>query len=160
MSALDKFDGIAADFWACNDPDRLTHEDPISALEEWIDSHLSRDCDVEAIIREMGEISVEAYSRVAIRETDIDSALDRAIEAVEQHFDEDSDYHDPDGDHQIFSVDVLAKHRPAFEAAVRALVADAIVWHCESTTVVTLTPDETLEIMRVECPEWFEKEEA
>ena len=160
MSARDKFVGIKAEYWACNDPDCLTHQDPISALEDWIDSHFSREGeDAEAVIREMGDIAVEAYSRVAIREADIDDAIDRAIEVVDEHLQE-QDYHDPDGDHQMFSVDVLTKHRPKFEAAVRALVADASVWHCDVTATVTLTPDETLEIMRVERPDWFEKEGA
>ena len=55
----------------------------------------------------------------------------------------------------MFKLDALAKHRPAIEAVVRAMVADAKVWQCEVAQSVELSPDETIEILRVERPEWF-----
>jgi len=156
MTARDKFNGIQADFWDCADVDRLTHLDAVSALESVVDSHRAHDQTTEETVREMGEISVEAYRRAKHPATDIDDATDRALEVAREMLDDETELGDPEGERPMFSIDVLAKHRPAFEAAVRALAADAKVWQCDLVQSVELTPDETLEILRVERPEWFE----
>lgn len=150
MSARDKFNGVHADYWDCSDPEGLTHEDPISALEEWIDSHLEPGCDTEAIIREMGNITVEAYERDTISDGDIQSVAEQALDAACEYFCEN--FGDPEGDDHDLNV---AQYKPAFEAAVRALYADTKVWRCSVTSTVELTPDEAIEIMRVERPDWF-----
>jgi hypothetical protein len=156
MSARDKFIGIKADFWDCADAERLTHLDPVSALESVVDCHRGHGHTTEETIREMGEIIVEAYRRAVHPPTDIDDATDRALDAAREMLDDETELGDPEGERPMFSIDVLAKHRPAFDAAVRALAADAKVWHCDLIQSVELTPDDALEILRVERPEWFE----
>jgi hypothetical protein len=158
MAARDKFKGIAADFWDCEDPEVLKHLDPISALEAIVDHHRAivdhRTMSVEEVIRTMGEISVEAYRRSKHSTTHIEDAIDAALERAREALEDESDL--SEGDRPMFSLDVLAKHRPAFEAAVLALVTEAVVWQCEVARSVELSPDETIAILRAERPEWFE----
>lgn len=161
MTARDKFNGIRAEFWDCKDAEHLTHLDPISAIEDLVESHLEPGRSTEEILREMGAITCEAYDRGKISDAQIDTATDDAIEAARAAFEGDEDLADPSGDDRpLFSVETLAKHRAAIEAAVRALAADATVWQCEPVATVELSPDETLELLRVERPEWFETADA
>lgn len=153
MTARDKFNGIKAEFWECTDAETLIHTDPISALEAVVEIHLDRASSVEEQIREMGAIPVEAYNKKRFAESDLDDAIDRAIDVVVEALEED--HGDPEGDRPMFSIDVLAQHRPAFEAAVRGLAAVAKLGQVELAQTVELTPDETIEILRVERPEWF-----
>lgn len=155
MTARDKFNGIKADFWDCMDSEVLTYLDAISAIEACIESHIDRASPVEVQIREMGPISVEAYRKRQHSTSDLDDAVDRAIDEAREAL-EDEEHADPNGDHPMFTVDALAKHRPAFEQAVRALAADAKVWQCEVAQSVELTPEEVIEIMLSERPEWFD----
>lgn len=154
MTARDKFNGIEAKFWGCDDPEVLQHTDPISALEEFVENHRERGRSTEEVIREMGAISVSAYSIKLHTASEITAAAERALDVAGEALDDEEHGH-PEGE-AMFSVDVLAKHLPAFEAAVRALLAEGKIWQCESTSSVELSPDETIEILRVERPDWFE----
>jgi hypothetical protein len=154
MTARDRFVGIEAEFWDCLDPEELTHTDPISALEACIEHHLNRASPVEDQIREMGAIPVEAYRKRKHEPSEIADAVDRAIDAAVEALDDEEHGH-PEGDQPMFEIDVLAKARAAFETAVLALVAEGKIWQCEVAHTVELTPDETIEILRVERPEWF-----
>jgi hypothetical protein len=156
VTARDKFNGIDAEFWDCRDAEYLAHVDPISALEDFVDVHRERGRSLEEVIREMGPFPVEAYRREPVTEQHIEDATDRALEAARESLEEESELGDPRDDHPMFKVDVLAKHRPAFVAVVRALAADGIVWQCAPSHSVELTPDDVIEILRVERPEWFE----
>lgn len=154
MTARDKFNGIDAQFWDCLDSEVLSHLDPISAIEACVEGEIDRATPVEDQIRDMGTITVSAYRKRPHSAGDIRDAADRALEEARESL-EDAEHCDPDGDRPMFTVDALAKHLPAFEAAVRALLTDAKVWQCEVSKSVDLTPDETIEILRVERPEWF-----
>ena len=156
MTARDKLSGIKADFWDCQDAEVLTFVDPISALEGCVENHLERGRPVEDVIGEMGTIRVSAYRRKTISEELIRDLADTALDQVVEDLDENGEYGDPDGDHPLFSLDVLAQHRGAFESAVRDLCARAKIWQCEVFHTVELAPDETIELLRVERPEWFE----
>lgn len=158
MIARDKLTGIEADFWDCSDAEQLTHTDPISAIEEIVESHLEPACDTAEVIREMGSITCDAYRRSKITDELITELAELAVERTRERLEEDVG--DPDGDRAMFTVDVLAKHLAVFEAAVRALVADAVVWQCEVSQSVELSPDETIELLRVERPDWFEASPA
>lgn len=153
MTALARFEGLTVKFWDCCDAEVLEHEDPISALEECVEKHLDGR-PIEDVIREMGAIPVEGYNVKAFAQSDIVDAIDRALDVVVEALEEDHGH--PEGDQPMFKLDVLAKHRPAFEAAVRALAADAKIWQCELASTVELTPDETIEILRWQRPDWFE----
>jgi hypothetical protein len=154
MTARDRFNGIEAEFWDCSDPEVLTHTDPIAALLACVESHLDRASPVEDQIREMGAIPVEAYRKRAHSPGEIHEAAERALDAATEALDDDEHGH-PEGDEPMFSVDVLAKHLPAFEGVVRELLAEGRVYQCEVFDTVELTPDETIEILRVERPAWF-----
>jgi hypothetical protein len=154
MSARDRFNGIAAKFWDCTDPEVLEYLDPISALEACVENHREPDRPTEEVIREMGTITVSAYTVCKYTPTEITEAAERALDAATEALDDEEHGH-PDGDQPVFAVDVLAKHLPAFEAAIVALIADGKVWQCEVTATVELAPDETLEILLSERPEWF-----
>jgi hypothetical protein len=145
MTARDKVSGIEAEFWDCTDPEVLTHKDPISALEACVEDHLEKGRPVEDVIREMGGISVQAYRKRLHTPGEILEAAERALDAVTEALDDEEHGH-PEGDQPMFSVDVLAKHLPAFEAAVIALLAEGKIWQCEVVQTVELTPDETIEI--------------
>lgn len=159
MSARDKFVGIGADYWDCSDSvEQLQYDDPISALEYHLDGWLSPGCDVETILRGLDDVEVYPWHRKTIPEGEAEGLADRLLEHLQEILEEDEDYADPDGDHDIFSSATLGKHQPAFVVAVKSLIADASVWQCEPGKPVTLSPDEVLEIMRVERPDWFEPE--
>ena len=154
MTARDKFNGIEAMFWDCEDSEVLTHLDPISALEAIVGNHRERCTPTAEIIRDMGPITVDAYRKKVHSPAEILQAAERALDAATEALD-DEEYGHPEGDHPIFSCDVLKKHLPAFEAVVRTLLAEGRVWQCEVAQSVELTPDETIEILLVERPEWF-----
>lgn len=154
-AARNKLSGIKADFWDCEGAEVLTFVDPISALEGCVENHRD-ERPTEDVIREMGTLTVSAYARKTITEEMIRDLADIALDTVVEELDENGELGDPDGDHPLFSVDVLATRRLAFEHAVRALCGDAKVWQCEVSRAVELSPDETIEILRVERPEWFE----
>lgn len=154
MTARDKFNGIEAEFWDCEDPEVLSHLDPISALEACVENHRERDRRTEDVIREMGTIAVAAYRKRNHSPTEITEAAERALDAATEALDDEEHGH-PEGDQPMFSVDMLAKHLPAFEAVVRELLREAKLWQCEVAQQVELTPDETIEILRGERPEWF-----
>lgn len=159
MNARDKFVGIEAAFWDCEGAEVLTFVDPISALELCVENHQERERPTEEIIREMGTITVSAYQHRKHEFSDIEDAIDQALDAATEALD-DEEHGDPDGDHAMFSLDVLARHRPLFETAVRALVAEARLWQCAVSATVDLSPEETIEILLTERPEWFGAEAA
>lgn len=154
MTARDKFKGIEAEFWDCEDPEVLMHVDPISALEACVENHRSHDLLTEETIREMGTIEICAYGKRLHTPGEIREAAERALDAATEALD-DEDHGHPEDDEPMFTVNVLAKHLPAFEAVVRALLAEGRVWQCELRQRVALTPDEAIEILLVERPEWF-----
>ena len=155
MTAREKFKGIEADFWDSWDAERLSHVDPISALEVWVESQINRASPIEDQIREMGPITLHAYRRATPSLENIEDAIDCALENARESLEDYSELGDPAGERAMFKIEVLAKHRPAFEAAVRGLLADAVIWRCESAATVELSPAEALEILLVERPEWF-----
>jgi len=167
-----KLASIEADFWDCDeDAERLNHEHPESAIEYDLDScwplpHVRKrpGFDAEAWIRdelEDGGLTVYAWKRSAITEAQLRDCAETLVERACEVFAEDDELGDPEGDDDDgLTPAVQAKHLPLFEAAVRALWADATVWHCEILGKVALTTDEVLELVRAEWPEWLEKESA
>lgn len=161
MRAIDKFDGIAADFWDCDDcPESLCNTDPVDALERHIDGWLSPGCDTVAIIRGFGKVEITPWFRNKLNQGHIDDAVDRMLQLAEELLDEDEELGDPNGDHNCLADKALKEHRPKFVEAVKALYAEAEPWGCEDGKPVVLTADEVIELMREHCPEWFETEVA
>lgn len=163
MSELEKLKTTEAAYWDCDESaEQLSHDHPAGALEShldgWVMHHDSRG--MEAQLREIGPIQIWPWHRKTIAEGEAKGLAERAMDHIDEMLDEDEDCCDPDGDHDIFSKAIMAKHLPAFVAATRALIADADVWACEQGAAITLTPDDVIALMREHCPEWFEKEPA
>ena len=154
MTARDKFNGIEVDFWDCLDGEVLEHTDPISALEALVELHRERGRLTEDVMREMGPLTVSGYRKRLHSDGEISDAAERALDAVTEALDDEEHGH-PDGLSPMFTVDVLARHLPVFEAAVRGLVAEGKIWNCEVAHTVELSPDEAIEILLTERPEWF-----
>lgn len=159
MNAREKLLALGGDYYDCDeDREQLSHEDPIEALEGHVDTYLRPQMSAEALrdaILEIGDVTVHAFSRLVVPEREIELAADDIIERLEERWADE--YGDPDGDHKL---DVSKEQRAQFEAAVRVAYGAAEVWRCEETSAITLEPDEVLEIMRAERPDWFEAPSA
>lgn len=155
MTARDKFNGIKADFWDCEGAEVLTFVDPISALGGIVENHLDGR-PTEDVLAEMGTITVSAYYRKVITEEMVRALAEAALVAITEYVDEVFELGDREGKHPVFPLDVLAQHREEFAGVVRDLCGRAKIWRCDVLRAVELTPDEALEILRVERPEWFQ----
>lgn len=159
MSALEQLKTTEAAYWDCDESaEQLSHDHPAGALEShldgWVMHHDSRG--MEAQLREIGPIQIWPWHRKTIAEGAAKGLAERAMDCIDEALSEDEDYGDPDGTHDLFGKAVMAKHLPAFEAAVKALLADADCWQCEAGAPIALTPDDVITLMREFCPEWFE----
>lgn len=151
---------VEADYWECSeDADRLTHEHPVCALEYHFDELTCRlkPGSAEEQIRAACPIQIWPWHRKSVPPVEAEGLAEHAMASVAEMLDEDEDYGDLDGTHEIFGNATLAKHLPAFTAAVEALLADADVWACERGNPVTLTANEVIQLLREHCPEWFEE---
>lgn len=152
MTLFDTLYATQAEYWDCNQSERLSYDDPIEALEYYVDCYLSADCDVEAEILKMPAPTLEAYARNVISEEEIRTAAQHAFENVCEGFSEE--YGDPDGDADID----WKKHFPAFEAVVKAAYMDAKVWRCDSVKTFEISNEDLLGLMMSARPDWFVKE--
>lgn len=143
-----------ADCYDCCDSERLSHESPEEAIEEWLDWRVGRDDDVHEIILKRERVTVTAYKRDAITEREIDRTVDHVIDRLIEDFDEE--HGDPEGD----SGDVLSKSetveiRPLFDTAVRAFYERTTVWNCSRVGEVTIDAAQIEAVMRESYPEYF-----
>jgi hypothetical protein len=150
--ARDKLVALGGDYFDCDeDREELTHDDPLSALEDYVDGSLRPNMSPDEIrdaILGFGTVTVHAFAHLVVSEKEIVRAVDGVIDHLDERWSEE--YGDPDGDHHI-NVD-----KERLEAVVRAAYAASPVWRCEESGKVELTADEVLEIMRAERPDWFE----
>jgi len=146
-----KFDGLDCRLWACNDPDYLTHTDPIEAIEDIVDSHLSPNCDVAKEIEEMGGVTVQGYDPITITDKDIDHASNRVFETLQDYFSEEFGNPDGDGD-DLPRAGCLVK----INKLVRELFEFRHVWRCEIVYTVELSAEEVLTLMKHYRKDWFE----
>jgi hypothetical protein len=164
VSAIDKFAGIAADFWDCDEQaELLTHEYPQCAIEAqldgWVDTSGKDAAVVEAQIRERGTIRVWPSTRATIDDERIQALTDHLLDAADEWLDDQEDLGDPnDSCWRILGDAVKQANRPAMLEVVRKLCAGASVWHCERGEPIELSPHDVIELMREHCPEWFEPE--
>jgi hypothetical protein len=141
-------------FYACNDPETLTHEHPWDALEEYIDADLHPKmtaAEVVACIRAR-TITVTAYRPMEITDKQIAAWSDALHEKLGEDFSEE--HGDPDGGPcDAFPDDSEA----VLLAAVTSIIRRSHVWGCEDVGKVTLTPDEIEEVVRKHRPDWFKE---
>ena len=151
MSELQFPDG---EFYSCTDPESLHCETPGEAVEEYLDGWATKDCDMAALIREHGDVTVTAYVPIVIEDKEIDTWADDLLETLGEKF---IDYSDPDDG----PIDRFPEHAEAtMREAVRKIVRDTHVWACKEVGKVDLSPEQVEALMRTENPDWFEPHAA
>ncbi len=145
------------EFYSCTDEEHLTCQCPEEALEQFLDGYLSPECDVAAVIREIGEVTVKAYQPVVLSEESIGALALQLVERARDQWREKCG--DPDGDVDL-EPGPLAETEKQISAILTELFATQTPWSCEQCGEVTLTPEQVDGIMRDECPEWFDDGEA
>ena len=146
------------DFYDCSpDAETLTHEDPEEALEYWIDSLSSLNCDTSAVIRENCPVTVYASVRGTVSPKFLESVVLRTMDLVNESFVEE--YGDPDDSHSDLesSPEIVAKLR----TALGEYLATGYVWRCDPAGEVTLNAEQVEAILREYAPErWDEDKEG
>jgi hypothetical protein len=144
-----------ADYYACNDPETLTHETPEEALEDHLDGFLGPKMTVAEVVAAIREnsITVTAYRRGTVSEKLMEQWADNLLESLGETF---SDEHgDPDaGPCDAFPDDA----EKVMREAVKSIVSRSTVWRCEAIGEVDLTPDQIEKLMRAQRPDWFEED--
>lgn len=149
----------SASFYSCKeDNETLSYESPEEAIMYYAESFLTPGCDTEKVIRtEVGGVDCYAYSRKRVLDTWARGMAERMLEDLTETFVDD--YSGPDGEDNIDE----ENFEDLFErlASVAAdFVAQQTVWQCEQVAERTYSVEEVIAMMRQECPEWFETEEA
>lgn len=141
----------AGEFYACSDPERLSHTDPWEAAEEFLDGFLDPKmsvAEVEEAIRR--PLTVTAYVPRSVTDQEIklwsESILERLGELMgEEHLDPDEPPELCEGADAILL------------EAVTKVVKATRVWSCEESGHVDLTGEQVLAWAREENPDWFEE---
>lgn len=139
-------------FYACSDPESLTHTDPLEAIEEYLDADLDPRMTVAEVVKciRARPITVRAYEPSTISDKQIACWADNLLDRLAEDFSEE--HSDPDGE----TGDGLPKDAGAILlAAVQNIISRAHVWTCEEVGKVTLSPDEIEAVMREHRPDWF-----
>ena len=154
-SEPDAFD--SAEFYTCRDPDLLTLESPVEAIEEWLDRVRVPGDDIVALIKRLAPIIVSAYDRQQVSDAWIEGTAESLLYHAAESFAED--FSDPAGSHDDGLGDAEFKSAlPAMKAAVKQLVEHGDVWACERVATRDFDADQVTAMMREQCPEWFEKD--
>lgn len=147
------------DFYDCRGSERLTHESPEDAIEEWIDLWLSPGCDTSAMIREHSPVKLSVFRRMSQDETWIERRARNALACLAEEFSEE--YGDPDGylDDGL-GLEAQKECLPAVVQAFRAFLAHGTSWGCEVVATVVLDAAEVEAMMREHNPGWWDTDEA
>ena len=144
-----------ADFYDCEDTERLSHESPEEAVEYLVYCWATPKSDMVKLIAEHSPLTVTCYRRMKLDEKDYEriarSCADQAAEAWAE------DWGDEDGidDYQITDADIN-RALPTFVEAVRAIYSEKNPWPCEPCGMVALDAAQIEAMMREHAPEWFE----
>jgi hypothetical protein len=139
------------EFYACNEPERLSYTSPWEAAEEYLDGFLDPKmtvAEVEEAIRR--PLTVTAYIPMVVT----DSQIKVWSESLEERLGEFmADEHlDPDNEPELCEgADAIMLE------AVTKIVKATRVWSCEESGSVELTGDQVLAWARKERPDWFEE---
>lgn len=132
------------------DSETLEHETPGEALDEYFDSWMERDCDVEAVIRERAPVTVRAY----VPET-LPGDYAEAI-AMQVAGDHDEEHGNPNGGGMSAVADTdWQRYVEAMRAAVAVLLEIMPVYICKEVGKREYSADECVAMMREERPDWF-----
>lgn len=142
------------DFYDCDsDAETLTHESPEEALDYWVDSWSSLNCDTSAVIREHCPVTVYVSVRGEVDSGFVSKMVTRTLDLVNESFAED--YGDPDDsqDDLESSPDIETKLRDVLSE----YVATGNVWRCDPVGSVTLNAEQVEAILREYAPERWDK---
>lgn len=140
-----------ADFYDCDDePERLMHSDPESALADWLDCFTEEDFRV----RLTHGVVVDCYKAEVVSERFIERLAERFVEDANEAFDDE--YGDPEGEIRADAKARGVKALPLFREAVRALYEGAHVWRCKVVARVPVSAAQLEAFARKEWPELFE----
>lgn len=146
-------------FWTCDDgAERLSHDDLLDAVEEYIDGFLSPGCDTEAILRDqVSPLTIFGYTRCEVTDGHLEQLADDLAERLAELVGED-EWGDPDGNHEVLS----DENRKAIEARFAAVLREErhriVPWACEVTQTVEVEGDELVAMVREISPSWFDVE--
>jgi hypothetical protein len=140
-------------YYSCTDPECLTCTAPGEALEEYLDADIHPKMTVAEVVASIRArpITVTAYEPRKISDAQIGVWADGLVERLGEEFCEE--HADPDGDGPDFPDDA----EKIMHEAVRSIISRTHVWSCMEVGMVTLSPDQIEEVMREQCPEWFDE---
>lgn len=139
-------------YYGCNDPERLDHRDPWSAIEEYLDGFLNPKMSVEEVEKEISiSLTVTAYNPMPISKSDIKNWSDSLVEMLGDRF-LDEGLGDPDAEYPLcqWADNIMLK-------AVTEIIEASNIWGCEESGHITLTGEQVLALARKERPDWFEE---
>jgi hypothetical protein len=150
-------------YFDCRDAEEYTHSSPEEALEEYFDLHYDKDVPIIDLIAKHAPITMTGYDREPVSEAWMQGTAESLHESLEEIFGEE--FGDPDGQwlqHRERADDngAGAKVRATLIDAVRAAVASWDVWRCVAVGKKEYSAEEIEAVLREQCPEWFEKEDA
>jgi hypothetical protein len=147
-----------AELYDCRDPENLRHETVEDAIEELVDTWLDLDADVSAVIADRGEITVTAYNRRSVPDSEITALAERVVEDFAECIGDE--YGNPDGDaFDEFGAGMLDVLTCKIAVLLREAVSGARIWSCEEVGSRTYSAAKVEEMMRAWRPDWFEDAE-
>jgi hypothetical protein len=144
-----------AELYDCRDPENLRHETVEDAIEEMVELWLDPGSDVAAVIAERGEITVTAYNRRSVPDSEITALAERVVEDFAECIGDE--YGNPDGDpFDEFAAGVLDTLTGKVAVLLREAANGARIWSCEEVGSRTYSAAKVEEMMRKWRPDWFE----
>lgn len=141
---------LGATYYACNDPEELTHEDPEEAIHDYLDNLGWTSW--RKTIAEAAPVEVTAYTRKEVPDEQIRQWALRMVEDLEENVGEE--YGGPDG----FDFETKAKEAlfVGIQAAAKKCIEASHIWACEQVATREYSEEELLEMFK----EDIEEEEA
>ena len=140
------------ELYSCIDGDEtLHHEDPWSAIEEYLDGFLYPKIPVAELVEQLERtITLTAYRRMTIGPNQIAIWSSLMVENLGEMMGEE--YGEPDGGSPLpDDADVTMLE------AVTKIVRASRVWACEECGSIEVSGEQVLALARQERPDWFEE---
>lgn len=136
-------------FYACDDAERLSHEEPTEAMEEYLGNFLAPGmtlAEVECALDQ--DITVTAYVPMEVTDTQIKIWAESLTENLEEMFRDE--HGDPDADHPL-----CGEADAIMLEAVTKIIRATPAWSCQESGRIDIPGEKVLAFARQEWPEWF-----
>ena len=143
----------SATYYECGESETLTHESPEEALEAFVESWQEPGLDTMRLISERAPVTVLAYRRDVVSQTEITQIATYLLEHAAEHFSEN--WGDPDGDDDGLDAKARDAALEAMRAAVNLFYSFGRGWSCSKVGERTYSGEELEEMMREYNPDWF-----